>query len=283
MTAVPEDIKRLLDEKSALFEPILWQDNLPYDDLNFSRKNIDHLVMGDLAKSAVKKEIDFIRAILKPVEKTSAVLLQNLRNIPYCLELMDNGFYTTGIDVSPFIVSYLNKNFHSKMQGRGRFIKRDIKKEELGMTAETILVLNNIIRDFPVWYMDNIIRTFSKSLSKNGILLVELIQNILCDAVFYYYESEDESPWYNNRCYVKYEIINFFRDNAFLEKYTVYNLDRDFVGFFSHSNTIYTYHILKDLFSKHGLAPFKVEIGWAGRPKNHQLIIFAGPGSNKGI
>ncbi len=274
MINIPGHIKNLLDEKSSMFEPILWQDNLPYDDRNFSRKNIESLIHKDLLKQPISNEIEMLCRIMNPMKKDTAVLIQNIKNIEFCLELIDKGHYITGVDVSPFIVSYLNRHFHSKLQNRGVFLTKDLRKEPLDISVENILALNNIIRDFPVWYMDNIIRSFYESLADSGLLMIELIQNTLCDAVFYYFEDEDESPWYNNKCFVKYEVINFYRENAFLEKYTVYNLDRDFVGFFSHSNTIYTFYILKELLSKHGFIPEQVKIGWAGRPRNHQLIVF---------
>lgn len=272
---IPFKIKSLLDEKSSMFEPVLWQDNMPYDDIHFSMKNISNLDQLLTNNSSVKTAANLFSRILSPEHKNTAVLIQNPENIHYCIELQKAGYQVTGIDISPYLVDYLNRHrtFYSKHSEGIQFICRDIRNEALNLKVGSLMILNNVICDFPQWDMDNIISSIKNSLFSNGSVLIELIQKTLCDAVFYYFEDEKVSPWYKNKCYVKYEIINFFKENAYLEKYTVYNIDRDLIGFFSHSNTIYTFNSLKRLFIKHGFHPARIMIGWAGKPKNHHLIL----------
>lgn len=268
---IPENIKSLLDEKSSLFETLLWQDNLPNEDLQFSKKIISELSYKNRSPS-VEKEVNIISEIIKK-NKHIAFFIQNIKNIPYCEKLSASMKKILCIDINPYLISYLKNHYLQNNIKNCEFNTFDIKKDILKGSFDSLIMLNGIISDFPPWHLDDIMRSFFNALTQNGKILIELVQNTLYDTVFYYYEDGKDSPWYNDRCYIKYEVINFYKENAFLEKYTVYNADKDLTGFFSHSHKVYTYNSLKNILKKHGFEIIKIMTGWADKPRNHHLII----------
>ena len=273
MNGIPANIKALLDKKSHLFEAILWQDNIPYDDPSFAKRYASR--QWPAAKGLI---LDGRARLLEGVNGHP-----HQRILDLCcgfgllaIELAARGHSVVGIDVSPAAIAQARKQKAHQHIRTARFFQRDITRQKIHRTFDTILFLNSSIANYAPWALEQIIAIHSPCMSAEGAFIIELGTYRHSNSVLFFKEAKP--LWYESPSYVKYEMIRFSTQRALLEKYTVFNEDRDLFGFFSATTKLYSLQEILSLMTRFGFhLDSRRDLSAAARKKS-QMFVFRSNG-----